>query len=265
MKKEIWKISCKNSRSIYEVSNFGNVRKNGKEFECKVISCVSVDGHKKEYKYFSSNHYVHREVYRLFIGEIPSDFVVHHNDEDSLNNHVENLQCMSNSDHIVLHATGHVVSEATRKKMSDTHTGHDVSESTRKKMSEAQTGEKNPRGMLNKHHSESTKKKISVANTGKIVLESTKKKISVANTGKIVSESTKKKMSKTKSGEKNPTAKLTSKDVEKIRELLSEGKLKQIEIAKMFNVTQSVISDIKRGKTWKVQNRTYFSLSDIRK
>jgi len=60
--KEIWKISCKNNRNIYEVSNFGNVRKNAKDFECK----VNRDGYKHFSKYF-----VHREVYRLFKGEIP--------------------------------------------------------------------------------------------------------------------------------------------------------------------------------------------------
>jgi len=226
MKKEIWKISCKNSINIYEVSNFGNVRKNGKEFDCKVIFYVKTDGHKKEYKHFSDNYYVHREVYRLFKGEIPEKFVVHHIDYNSLNNHAENLQCMSRSEHRKLH-------------------GQYVSESTRKKLSEAQTGKK---------LSESTKKKISETRTGHVCSESTKKKMSESRTGHVVSESTKKKISKTQSGEKGPGAKLTSKDVEKIRELLSEGKLKQTEIAKMFNVSQVSISYIKNSKSWKKEN-----------
>jgi len=251
MTTEIWKVSCENSRNIYEVSNFGNVRKNGKDFECKLSSYVNTYGHKKEYKYFSSNHYVHREVHILFIGGIPEDFVVHHIDDNSMNNHADNLQCMSRSDHIRLHATG-----------------HDVSESTRKKISEAKTGEKNPRGMLNKHHSESSRKKISEANIGKKLMESTKKKMSEAHTGKNVSELTRKKLSEShsgdncsketrrklsnaKSGEKNPKAKLIYKNVAKIREFLSESKLTQTEIAKIFNVDQSTISDIKHGRTWK--------------
>jgi len=65
-------------RSTYEVSNFANVRKNGKDFECKVISYyVDTYGCKKEYKHFSDKYLVHREVFRFFIGEIPEDFVVH--------------------------------------------------------------------------------------------------------------------------------------------------------------------------------------------
>ena len=223
--KEIWKISCKNSRNTYEVSNFGNVRKNGNEFECKVISWVKADGCKKEYKYFSSNHYVHREVYILFIGKITEKFVVHHIDWNSLNNHIENLQCMSKSDHIALHSKGRVVSDSTKKKMS-----------------EAQTG---------KQHSESTRKKISETRTGHVCSESTKKKMSESKTGHVVLESTRKKMSEAKSGEKGPGAKLTAKDIIRIRELLSEGKLTQAEIAIIFNVTPATISSIKCGRTWK--------------
>jgi len=216
MKKEIWRLSCKNSRNIYEVSNFGNVRKNGKEFDCK----ISRNG----YKYFAG-HFVHREVYILFIGEIPEKFVVHHIDGNSINNHVENLKCMSKSDHTGSHATGHVVSESTKKKLSKANTGHKISELTKKKMSEAHTGH--------------------------VVSELTKKKMSEAHTGHVVSESTKKKLSKANSGEKASSAKLTCKDVSKIRELLSKGKLTQTEIAKMFNVSQGVISYIKSGKSWK--------------
>jgi len=91
-----------------------------------------------------------------------------------MNNHVDNLQCMSKADHIVLYATGYVASDSTRKKISEAN-----------------------------------------------------------------------------SGEKGSNAKFTCKDVEKIRELPSEGKLTQIEIAKMFNVSQVAISDIKRRRSWK--------------
>ena len=78
---------------------------------------------------------------------------------------------------------------------------------------------------------------------GQYVSESTRKKLSEAQTGHSVSE--------TKSGEKHPRAKLTYKKVERIRELLSAGKLKQAEIAIMFNISQVVISNIKNGKSWK--------------
>ena len=210
--KEIWKVSCKNSLNTYEVSNFGNVRKNGKGYECK----VNRDGYKGFTKY-----YVHREVYRLFIGEIPEKFHVHHIDNDTQNNFIWNLQCLSPSDHV--------------KKLKH-------SESTKKKISEAHTG---------KHLSQSTRKKISEAKSGHVVSESTRKKISEAKSGENCSESTRKKISEAKSGEKAPKAKLTYKKVTKIREFLSEGKLTQAEIAIMFNVSQSTISYIKNGRIWK--------------
>lgn len=46
--------------------------------------------------------------------------------------------------------------------------------------------------------------------------------------------------------------KLTCEDVVKIKEMISYKT--QYEIAKMFNVHQSTISDIKRGKTWSFIN-----------
>lgn len=50
-------------------------------------------------------------------------------------------------------------------------------------------------------------------------------------------------------GEKNSNAKLTAKDVEKIRWLLTEGYTQQ-SIADHYGVWQTVISEIKLGKTW---------------
>ncbi|MBE7128090.1 hypothetical protein [Bacillus mycoides] len=50
-------------------------------------------------------------------------------------------------------------------------------------------------------------------------------------------------------GEENPTSKITSEQAKEIKILLNKG-IKQIEIAKMFDVSKYLISDIKRGKTW---------------
>ena len=47
------------------------------------------------------------------------------------------------------------------------------------------------------------------------------------------------------------SAKLSLKDVEKIRELLTRGGIKQYEIAEMFNVSKGNISAIKCGKSWR--------------
>lgn len=51
-------------------------------------------------------------------------------------------------------------------------------------------------------------------------------------------------------GEKNGQAKLTTEMVVEIKRLLNNTNLSNTEIAKMYNVHKSVISSIKRGKTW---------------
>lgn len=50
-------------------------------------------------------------------------------------------------------------------------------------------------------------------------------------------------------GDKNPQARLTPKQVKDIRSL--SGKLAQSQLATMFGVTQTTISDIVTGKTWR--------------
>lgn len=52
-------------------------------------------------------------------------------------------------------------------------------------------------------------------------------------------------------GSKNHQSKLTEKDVKKIKKLLRQGRFKQIEIARIFNVTATLISLIKQDKIWK--------------
>lgn len=49
---------------------------------------------------------------------------------------------------------------------------------------------------------------------------------------------------------KNAANKLNETDVIEIKILLLTSVLKQYEIARMFNVDQSTVSDIKRGKRW---------------
>lgn len=51
-------------------------------------------------------------------------------------------------------------------------------------------------------------------------------------------------------GEKHPLAKLTDKDVNIIIKLCKKNNLKRTDIAKMFNVTTSVITGIKSGRSW---------------
>lgn len=75
-------------------------------------------------------------------------FAVHHIDENPENNNIENLVILTHSKHAALH-----------------HTGKIVSEETRKKMSEAMKGEKNY--WYGKTFSEEHKKKISEGGMGK--------------------------------------------------------------------------------------------------
>jgi len=52
-------------------------------------------------------------------------------------------------------------------------------------------------------------------------------------------------------GERHSQAKLTEESVLSIREMWSSGKLSQRKIAKLFGITQSVVSMIVSGKIWK--------------
>lgn len=52
-------------------------------------------------------------------------------------------------------------------------------------------------------------------------------------------------------GEANGTSKLTGEQAKEIKRLLAHKKLSQREIASMFNVSQTTISDINIGKNWR--------------
>jgi hypothetical protein len=52
-------------------------------------------------------------------------------------------------------------------------------------------------------------------------------------------------------GELHPMRKLTQKDVDKIRKLFSTGNHKYIEIASLFNVDRTTISNIVNQRTWR--------------
>jgi hypothetical protein len=54
----------------------------------------------------------------------------------------------------------------------------------------------------------------------------------------------------TRQGTNNTRAKLSEKDVSEIQQLLQQGILKRIDIAKQYNVSPSTIGDIKAGRNW---------------
>lgn len=118
--------------------------------------------------------------------------IIHHIDENKLNDSLDNLKYLTNSEHCSLHSH-RKWSDSSKKKISDTwknkikncetgkwkpwqgnnpmigHSCFDYMtpeeiEAYRKNMSIATTGEKN--GMYGKHHSDETRKKLSEANKG---------------------------------------------------------------------------------------------------
>lgn len=56
------------------------------------------DGH-----YFA-NRSVHRDIWQYYHGEIPQKCAVHHIDFDKANNQIENLQCLTPTEHRKAHA-----------------------------------------------------------------------------------------------------------------------------------------------------------------
>jgi len=68
-------------------------------------------------KYYDSIKICHLQ-YLAWKGLIPKGYVVHHKDEDKLNDHKDNQRCLTNSEHTRIHHTGKHCSEETRKKMS---------------------------------------------------------------------------------------------------------------------------------------------------
>ena len=106
--------------------------------------------------------------------------------------------------------SGAVVSDETRRKMSEALKGKTRSKEIRRKISEAHKGkthsEKSRRNMSEsqkgKTFSEETKRKLSEAQKGKTHSEETKRKLSEAKKGKTFSEEHKRKLSEANKGRK---------------------------------------------------------------
>lgn len=70
--------------------------------------------------YFNFNRnkkiYLHRYIWEKHNGEIPKGFIIHHKDNDRTNNNIENLECISRSDH----SKGHKKPKNIKKEEYDT-------------------------------------------------------------------------------------------------------------------------------------------------
>ena len=108
-----------------------------------------------------------------------------------------------------------MISETTRRKMSEAHKGHVVTEETRKRLSEANKGRvvtDETRKKMSEAHKEQVpwnrgiklskelREKISKGQTGRILSQITRDKIALSHKGKTASDETRKKLSNAKRG-----------------------------------------------------------------
>lgn len=128
---------------------------------------------------------LHRLIFEDYYGEISPNTHIHHLDGNPLNNCILNLEAMSKSEHISYHNKGKILSDETRRKLSEIRIekglgkgennpmyGKIHSENTRKKISEKLSGENHP--FYGKHRSEDTKKKIGEAKSKYTLWDSAK-------------------------------------------------------------------------------------------
>ena len=127
--KEIWKVWHNGPRVIWEVSDQGNVKRNGEIYECRL---------NKGYKVFC--HYsVHRAVAELFIPNPNNYNEVDHINGNKLDNRVINLQWCTHQQNLNNPITRKRQNEANRKRsksMKGKNTGPQ-SEEHRRKLSES--------------------------------------------------------------------------------------------------------------------------------
>lgn len=108
--------------------------------------------------------------------------------------------------------------------------GVKASDETKKKMSKSQKGNKNSLG--HKHSNES-----------KLKMKQ--------NKDYTQTEEFREMRRKNTLGENNPTSRLNEKEVIEIRNLVKDGKMRDIDIAKKFNITRQMVYSIKTYRTWK--------------
>lgn len=119
-----------NRGAIWEVSNLGNVKKNGKLFTPNIKG--------KGYLYFGHGYYVHRAVAELFIGKIPNGYEVDHIDRNKLNNNVNNLRIVSHLEN--MQNKNYIPNDIIKNKIKAALIGHKVSNEQKEKQSKTMKG-----------------------------------------------------------------------------------------------------------------------------
>ena len=90
---------------------------------------------------------------------VPEGCVIHHIDQNKLNNDILNLVCMTRSEHQKWHSKGKIFSEETRRKISECQKGRKLSKEVKENMSKIHMGKKGT--TTGTHHSQEAKDKIS--------------------------------------------------------------------------------------------------------
>lgn len=97
--KEIWKPIKNeyNNKYNYEVSNLGKIRMIGDNTK-PLKELLSYDGY-TTVKFNYKRHRVHRVVYEYFGNDFNPNYHIHHIDGNKQNNRIDNLECISPSEH----------------------------------------------------------------------------------------------------------------------------------------------------------------------
>lgn len=132
------------TRSYFRISNFGNIEEcednlwNGKPLK------ITINNRGRRALSNGSGAAIFHLVYKIFVGDKPKGFDLHHIDGNKLNDRLDNLQLLSHSDHLTLHKKGHKYSDEIKKRMSEAAIGRTPwnkgiphSEETKLKLKEA--------------------------------------------------------------------------------------------------------------------------------
>jgi hypothetical protein len=169
---------------------------------------------------------LHRLIWEDINGPIPEGYIIHHKDFNKLNNDLNNLQCLTKSEHITLHHKYKEWSTESKTKASKTH----------KKM------------WTDPEYRKSQLSAIAKTFENPEILRKRNKAIKKAweDSDRLL------KQSEASKGEKNPNVILTKREVKVIKYLITtltyKGAIKDIAI--IYGVTPGVISHIKTGFSW---------------
>lgn len=86
---EKWKVFIQKRHSIWELSNFGRVKRNGEIWKQTLVN---------NYYRFCGGYFTHREVAKLFVENEDNKKYVDHIDGNSLNNKADNLRWVTASE-----------------------------------------------------------------------------------------------------------------------------------------------------------------------